>query len=99
MKRTPLGEFFRSREYARLLYADLGARHGLASEAAGANLGKGHDAFLGGMDSKVTAHEGTWTCELGRTGLADQDFSGVDLLATEAFDTQSGAGVVVDVLA
>lgn len=50
------------------------------------------------MNREVTAHERTWTSQLGRTGLTNQYFANVDLLATVAFDTQAGTGVVVDVL-
>ena len=50
------------------------------------------------MDGEVAAHIGARASDLGRTGLTDENFSGVDFLAAKALDAEARAGVVVDVL-
>jgi hypothetical protein len=84
--------------HALLFDSDLCARRSLAGKSASLNLAEVNDTVFGGVNRKVSTHERTWAGNLSRTGLTYQYFSGADGLSTEAFDTQSGTGIVVDVL-
>ena len=48
-----------------------------------------------GMDSEVAAHESARAGKLSSAGLANENFTSLDLLTTEALDAKSLAGIVV----
>ena len=77
---------------------DAGAANALAREVAFLGLNEDNLAIDGSMNREIAAHEGAWACELGCAGLANENFTGFDGLATKAFDTKALASIVVDVL-
>lgn len=74
---------------------DASAWNILAREVALLSLNEDYLAIDGGMDSKIAAHEGARTCELSCASLANENFTGLYLLATKTLDAKSLAGVVV----
>ena len=91
-KNAPDGAFL-------LLYADLCAWVGTASERAFLDLFEANDTVFGGMDSEVAAGIGARTSNLGAAGLANQYFACRNLLTTITLDAETSASIVVDVLA
>lgn len=81
-----------------LLDDNLRASSGAASEEAFFDLLEGDDTGFFGVNGEVAAHVGAGTGYFGCTGLADEDFAFVDLLATKALNTKARTGIVVDVL-
>ena len=57
------------------------------------------DAVFCSVDGEVTADVRTFASDLRAAGLADEDFTCRDFLATKALHAEACAGVVVDVLA
>ncbi len=90
-KNAPDGAFL-------LLYADLCAWVGTASERAFLDLFEEHSTSFCGVDSEVAADVGAWAGNLGAAGLAYEYFAFIHFLATKALNAQASAGVVVDVL-
>ena len=77
---------------------NLNTRDSFTSEFAFANLVESNSAVNCGMDRVVFANERTWSCNLSRSGLSDQNFASTDFLTAKTLDAQSLTGVIVDVL-
>ena len=76
---------------------DAGAANALAGEVALLRLDEDDLAIDSSMNREVTAHEGAWASKLGCAGLANENFTGLDGLATKALDAEALASIVVDV--
>lgn len=76
---------------------DAGAANALAGEVALLGLHEDDLAIDSSMNREVTAHEGAWASKLGCAGLANENFTGLDGLATKALDAEALASIVVDV--
>lgn len=77
------------------MYFYASAWNALAGEVALFGLYEDYFTIDSSMDGEVAAHESAWACNLGSTGLADEYFASLDLLATKALDAKSLAGIVV----
>jgi len=78
---------------------NLCTRLGATSEGAFFNLFEAHYTSGCCVNSEVAADVCTRTSDLGTTGLANEYFTRVNLLAAKALHAKASAGVVVDVLA
>ena len=76
---------------------DAGAANALAGEVALLRLDEDDLAIDSSMNREVTAHEGAWASKLGCAGLANENFTGLDGLATKALNAEALASIVVDV--
>jgi hypothetical protein len=76
---------------------DASAADVLAREMILLRLDEDDFAVDGSMNREVTAHESAWASKLRCAGLANEDFTGLDGLATKALDAEALASIVVDV--
>ena len=86
-------------KHLRCADTHLGAWLGLASEGRLLDLLEADNTTVSGVDGVVAAHVCTRAGNLRSACLADEDFTSVDLLATEALDAKARPSVIVDVLA
>lgn len=77
----------------------MGPRHRLTGKLALLDLLEAYDAVFCGVNGEVAADEGAGAGDFSTAGLANEDFAGVNFLATKALYAEASAGVVVDVLA
>ena len=71
------------------------AWYALAGEVVSLGLNEDYLAINSGMDSEVAAHKGARAGNFSSAGLANENFTSLDLLTTEALDAKSLAGIVV----
>ena len=76
---------------------DAGAANALAGEVALLGLDEDDLAIDGSMNREIAAHESAWASKLRSAGLANENFTGLDGLATKALDAEALASIVVDV--
>lgn len=86
-------------KHLRCANTHLGAWLGLASEGRLLDLLEADNTTVSGVDGVVAAHVCARASNLRSACLANEDFTSVDLLATEALDAKARPGVIVDVLA
>ena len=86
-------------KHLRCADAHLGAWLGLATEGRLLDLLEADNTTVSGVDGVVAAHVCARAGNLRSACLANEDFTSVDLLATEALDTKARPSVIVDVLA
>ena len=60
-------------------------------------LYEGDDSVFRGVDGEVAGHVSALASDFGRAGLADENFAVSDFLASEAFYTESCAGIIVNI--
>ena len=76
---------------------DASAANVLAREVVLLGLDEDNLAVDGSMNREVTAHECARASNLSCASLANEDFTGLDGLATKALDAEALASIVVDV--
>lgn len=76
---------------------DASAANVLAGEVALLGLHEDDLAIDSGVDREVAAHESARASNLGCASLANENFTGLDGLATKALDAEALASIVVDV--
>ncbi len=74
---------------------DTSAWHAFTRKMILLGLYEDNLAVDSGMDSEVAAHESARAGKLSSAGLANENFTSLDLLTTEALDAKSLAGIVV----
>jgi hypothetical protein len=78
---------------------DLSSWNSFAGEFAFFDFDKTDDTIDCGVDSEVTAHVRTGARNLGATGLADENFTCADFLATKTLDAEALTSIIMDVFA
>ena len=76
---------------------DASAADILAGEVILLGLNEDDLTINGGMDGEVAAHESARTSDLCSASLTDENFAGLNSLATKALDAEALASIVVDV--
>ena len=78
---------------------DASAADVFAGEVALLGLHEDNLAINSSMNREIAAHESARASNLGCASLANENFTGLDGLATKALDAEALASIVVDVFA